>query len=47
MPLTNDTMPETADVETASDGYAARFGGATGVWMLRRQEKIVRRFLSP
>src|SRR5665811_155678 len=47
MPLTNDTMPETADVETASDGYAARFEGATGVWMLRRQEEIVRRFLKP
>ncbi len=47
MPLTNDRTPETADVETASDGYAARFGGATGVWMLRRQEKIVLRFLRP
>lgn len=47
MPLTNDTTTETADVETASDDYAARFGGATGVWMLRRQEKIVRRFLRP
>lgn len=47
MPPTSDTIPETADVETASDGYAARFGGAMGIWMLRRQEKIVRRFLRP
>ncbi len=47
MPLTNDTPPETADLETASDDYAARFGGAVGAWMLRRQETIVRRFLMP
>lgn len=33
--------PETADIETASDGYAARFAGATGEWMLARQSGIV------
>ena len=32
---------ETADVETASDGYAARFAGPAGAWMLGVQERIV------
>ena len=36
---------EHADVETASDDYAARFTGPTGAWMLARQERIVRSFL--
>jgi len=44
---TPEAAPETADLETASEDYAARFGGATGAWMLRRQEMIVRRFLLP
>ncbi len=34
-------FPETADIETASDDYAARFTGPTGAWMLRIQEAIV------
>ncbi len=34
-------FPETADIETASDGYAARFSGPTGAWMLRCQERGV------
>jgi len=37
---------ETADVETSSDGYAARFSGATGEWMLAVQERIAVRFLA-
>ena len=32
---------EHADIETASDGYAARFSGAAGAWMLGQQERIV------
>jgi 2-polyprenyl-3-methyl-5-hydroxy-6-metoxy-1,4-benzoquinol methylase len=34
-------FPETADIETSSDEYAARFAGPTGAWMLRVQEDIV------
>jgi 2-polyprenyl-3-methyl-5-hydroxy-6-metoxy-1,4-benzoquinol methylase len=37
---------ETADIETSSDGYAARFAGPTGAWMLAVQERIVRRLLA-
>lgn len=33
--------PETADRETSSDGYAARFAGPVGQWMLGVQETIV------
>lgn len=29
-----------ADIETATDGYAARFSGAIGRWMLKRQSDI-------
>jgi len=36
-----DTFPETADIETASDDYAARFAGAVGAWMLKIQEVTV------
>jgi ubiquinone/menaquinone biosynthesis C-methylase UbiE len=36
-----ETYPETADIETASDGYAARFAGPVGAWMLGVQEAIV------
>lgn len=32
--------PETADIETSSDAYAARFAGATGQWMLGVQERL-------
>ncbi|MEI6787748.1 MAG: class I SAM-dependent methyltransferase [bacterium] len=32
--------PETADIETSSDGYAARFAGPVGGWMLAVQEKM-------
>ena len=33
--------PETADIETSSDGYAARFAGPVGEWMLGIQKEIV------
>lgn len=38
--------PERSDVETSSDGYAARFAGPVGAWMLSVQEGIVRRMLA-
>jgi SAM-dependent methyltransferase len=31
---------ETADIETSSEGYAARFAGGTGAWMLAVQERV-------
>jgi 2-polyprenyl-3-methyl-5-hydroxy-6-metoxy-1,4-benzoquinol methylase len=34
-----------ADVETSSDGYAGRFAGPAGRWMLGRQERLVLRLL--
>ena len=30
-----------ADIETSMDGYAERFAGRTGAWMLEIQERIV------
>jgi ubiquinone/menaquinone biosynthesis C-methylase UbiE len=39
-------MRETADIETSSEGYAARFSGPVGTWMLGVQERIVRRLLA-
>ena len=39
------TFPETADIETSSDEYAARFAGATGQWMLAVQERIVEKMV--
>ena len=38
-------MRETADVETSSDGYASRFSGPVGAWMLAVQERAVRELL--
>lgn len=35
-----DAFPETADIETASNGYAARFAGPVGEWMLSVQERL-------
>lgn len=41
IPMTSSSIaPETADIETASDGYAARFAGPVGEWLLSVQEKI-------
>lgn len=31
-------FPETADIETSSEGYARRFAGEVGAWLLRVQE---------
>jgi len=36
----NTSFPETADIETSSDGYASRFAGPTGEWFLQVQERI-------
>ena len=38
-------MRETADVETASEGYASRFSGPVGAWMLAAQLRAVRELL--
>lgn len=40
-----DVFPETADIETSSDDYAARFAGSAGAWMLEVQERITLAFL--
>lgn len=37
--------PETADIETSSAGYAARFAGPIGAWLLREQERLVLGYL--
>jgi ubiquinone/menaquinone biosynthesis C-methylase UbiE len=37
--------PETADIETSSDGYANRFSGKTGAWMLAVQERVTKQLL--
>lgn len=38
-------MRETADVETSSAGYASRFSGPVGAWMLEAQARAVRELL--
>lgn len=38
-------MRETADIETSSDGYARRFSGPAGEWMLQVQTSIILSFL--
>jgi 2-polyprenyl-3-methyl-5-hydroxy-6-metoxy-1,4-benzoquinol methylase len=40
------TFPETADIETSSDAYAARFAGPVGEWFLTRQYAIVEQLLA-
>ena len=40
--MSEQPYPETADIETASAGYAARFAGPVGAWLLKRQERAVR-----
>ena len=40
-----DPTPEIADIETASEGYARRFSGPVGGWMLALQEAVVLRML--
>ncbi len=44
--MNSEEQPENADIETASEGYAQRFSGAIGAWMLERQADIVLDFLS-
>lgn len=39
--ITSPDIPETADIETSSPGYEARFAGPAGRWMLGVQERIV------
>lgn len=39
--------PETADIETSSESYAARFAGAVGAWFLKVQERATLRMLIP
>ena len=43
---TTAPYPETADIETSSDAYAARFSGSVGEWMLGVQERITLRMLA-
>ncbi|MDB9526589.1 class I SAM-dependent methyltransferase [Oscillatoria sp. CS-180] len=40
-------FPETADIETASDSYAARFSGSIGSWLLSVQEQATLKMLRP
>ena len=40
-------FPETADIESSSDGYAGRFAGPTGQWMLSVQERLTLSLLKP
>lgn len=39
-------VPETPDVETASDAYARRFTGAAGAYLLAKQEAAIRTVLA-
>ncbi len=43
--MTANLQEETADRETASAGYAQRFAGPAGTWMLRVQGEVVCRWL--
>jgi 2-polyprenyl-3-methyl-5-hydroxy-6-metoxy-1,4-benzoquinol methylase len=40
-------FPETPDIETSSDAYAARFSGYVGSWFLKVQEEATLRMLAP
>ncbi|MCP5488035.1 MAG: class I SAM-dependent methyltransferase [Verrucomicrobia bacterium] len=44
-PTSPPPYPETADIETSSDGYANRFAGPAGEWMLSVQEHGTLRLL--
>jgi SAM-dependent methyltransferase len=41
------SYPETADIETSSQEYAARFSGAIGTWFLKIQEQATLQMLLP
>lgn len=45
-PVGTESPHERADIETASDAYAARFSGAIGAWMLNLQERLTLEILS-
>ncbi|MFN8059953.1 MAG: methyltransferase domain-containing protein [Vicinamibacterales bacterium] len=50
MTSTTEAAPfphEDADVETSSDGYAARFGGQVGAYFLDRQLRLTLELLAP
>lgn len=40
-------FPETPDIETSSDDYAARFAGSIGKWLLKIQEQATLSMLMP
>jgi SAM-dependent methyltransferase len=42
-----ESAPESADVETSSEGYARRFSGGVGTWFLKMQESATLRMLAP
>lgn len=41
MNVSPTSFPEIADIETSSEGYASRFSGAVGIWMLEVQSCAV------
>ena len=43
--VVNSNFPETADIETSSEGYASRFSGAVGTWMLNIQTEATLQML--
>ncbi|MEA5543192.1 class I SAM-dependent methyltransferase [Limnoraphis robusta Tam1] len=43
--VVNPNFPETADIETSSEGYASRFSGAVGTWMLNIQTEATLQML--
>lgn len=45
--IVSSDFPETADIETASPGYASRFSGAVGTWMLDVQTEATLQMLKP
>ncbi len=42
----SESFPETADIETSSEGYASRFSGPVGAWMLSVQSRITLNLLA-
>ncbi|MEB3282419.1 MAG: class I SAM-dependent methyltransferase [Lyngbya sp.] len=43
--VVNSNFPETADIETSSEGYASRFSGTVGTWMLNIQTEATLQML--
>lgn len=44
--VSTNGFPETADIETSSDGYASRFAGELGQWLLKVQEEATLKLLA-